>query len=75
VSDQEQSKAGWRKARACTPGNCVEVAFGDGVVFVRSSRDPSREPLEFNLQEWAAFLAGVREHEFDIPATEAGVTV
>jgi hypothetical protein len=43
-----------------------------GSVFVRSSRNSALEPLEFDFREWAAFVQGVRDHEFDVPVLEGG---
>jgi hypothetical protein len=36
-------------------------------VAVRDSKDRSREPCYFTRQEWAAFLTGVKNGEFDPP--------
>lgn len=44
--------------------NCVEVAF-DGAVLVRDSKDPDGPRLRFTAREWAAFVAGARDGEFD----------
>lgn len=62
--------AGWVRASACGHnGNCVEVARavlgGAEVVVVRRSGVPQQDVLVFTLEEWAAFLAGVRAGEFD----------
>ena len=46
-------------------GNCVQVAAGDGAVIVRNSRDPEGPELAFTPGEWDAFLAGVKNGEFD----------
>jgi hypothetical protein len=47
-------------------GNCVEVAIvADGQIRVRNSRDRDGQVLLFTSEEWRAFLAGVREGEFD----------
>ncbi|MEV0616131.1 DUF397 domain-containing protein [Nonomuraea sp. NPDC050404] len=47
--------------------NCVEVEpRPDGGVTVRDSKDPSGPVLEFTSQEWEAFLAGVKNDEFDL---------
>lgn len=50
----------------------MEVApMPDGSVTVRSTKDPGREPLTFDRQEWADFVAGVKNGEFDfLPASE-----
>ena len=57
----------WRKSRESNPsGNCVEVAeLADGAVAVRNSRDPHGPALVYTRAEVAAFLAGVRNGEFD----------
>ena len=59
--------ARWRKsARSSAEGNCVELAPlpGDGVA-VRNSRDPEGPALVFTDAELEAFLAGVKDGEFD----------
>ena len=55
----------WRKSMACESDGCVEVAFGEHSVLVRQSLDRSGPVLSFSLAEWAAFLTGVRNGEFD----------
>nr|WP_035740861.1 DUF397 domain-containing protein [Parafrankia elaeagni] len=50
-------------------GMCVEVAHVDGGVAVRDSTAPLRALLVFSGAEWDAFLAGVRNGEFDAPAS------
>lgn len=47
-------------------GNCVEVAELSGdLIIVRNSRDAEGPVLQFTPAEWDAFLAGVRNGEFD----------
>lgn len=47
-------------------GQCVEVAFVPGWVGVRDTKQHGTGPvLAFTADEWAAFLAGVRNDEFD----------
>ncbi len=48
------------------PPWCVEVAKNSGGVQVRDSKNPSGSILSFNKEEWNAFLAGVKNGEFDI---------
>jgi hypothetical protein len=55
----------WSKSTFSESGNCVEVAFVAEAVLVRQSRDPSGPTLTFTKGEWAAFLAGVHNDEFD----------
>lgn len=49
-------------------GNCVEVgplADGSGRVAVRHSRRPDGAVIVYTREEWQAFIAGVKEGEFD----------
>jgi hypothetical protein len=64
VADSEQTHIIWRKSRASGSGNCVEVAFADESVLVRSSRHSLGPVLCFSRQEWVAFLEGVSSEEF-----------
>ena len=54
------------KARGCATTDCVEVAhLGGGAVQVRDSKDPAGPVHQFDGDEWAAFVAGVKNGEFD----------
>ena len=58
----------WRKSRRSGPqgGNCVEVArLADGQVAVRNSRHCDGPALVFTAAEWAAFVSGARDGDFD----------
>ena len=49
-------------------GNCVEVATNlPGLVAVRDSKDRDGPVLVFTPDEWAAFLHGARDGEFELP--------
>ena len=59
------SRAVWRKSTQSYTNGCVEVAFVDGHVAVRDSKNRSGPVLVFTPFEWTAFLGGVRDGEFD----------
>lgn len=58
----------WRKASFSSGGdNCVEVGFAeDGRVGLRDTETDGHGPtLVFRADEWDAFLAGVRDGQFN----------
>ncbi|MGH3811221.1 MAG: DUF397 domain-containing protein [Pseudonocardiaceae bacterium] len=56
----------FRTSSRCSKGGCVEVApLPNGGAVVRDSKDRTREPLTFDGQEWADFVSGVKNGEFD----------
>lgn len=56
----------WRKSTYCgESGPCVEVAMQDSEILVRDSKDANSPILTFNQAEWKAFVAGVKEGEFE----------
>ncbi|ETA02150.1 DUF397 domain-containing protein [Frankia sp. CcI156] len=58
----------WRKSSYSggTGGNCVEVAtLPDGGRAVRDSKQQGGPVLRFTPAEWAAFVAGINDGEFD----------
>ncbi|MEU1195115.1 DUF397 domain-containing protein [Streptomyces sp. NPDC005813] len=51
------SGAAWRRSRRSSGnGACVEVAFVEGLVAVRDSKDTGGPALVFAPAEWTAFL-------------------
>lgn len=65
MAEFESAHLEWRKSTASQTSNCVEVAFAGESVLVRHSRDDSGSVLVFSWTEWAAFLTGARNGEFD----------
>jgi hypothetical protein len=63
----DPSRAVWKKSTRSSHDNCVEVAFIDGQVGVRDSKDRHGPVLTFTTAEWEAFTDGVRDGEFDRP--------
>jgi hypothetical protein len=54
------------KSSFCNDGGCVEAAaLPLGYVVVRDSKHPDGPALVFDHEEWAAFMAGARNGEFD----------
>lgn len=68
--DRESS---WRKSSFSGNSGCVEVSLrrADGTFLVRSTKDRSGPVVAFTAHEWAVFLAGVRNGEFDAAAFDA----
>lgn len=61
------SGANWRKSTWSGPDGCVEVAFVEGGVAVRDSKDRGGPVLQFTVQEWEAFIGATRNGEFELP--------
>jgi hypothetical protein len=62
--------AEWHKSTrsGSNGGDCVEVAENlPGIVAVRDTKDRDGGTLIFTRNEWAAFLAGAKDGEFDLP--------
>lgn len=56
----------WRKSRRCGGDTlCVEVAWDPDGVSVRDAKHPDGPVLRFTWAEWHAFVAGVKDGEFD----------
>ncbi|MDP4507310.1 DUF397 domain-containing protein [Nonomuraea turkmeniaca] len=65
---QEVRAATWIKSSysGSNGGNCVEVAkLSEGRRGVRDSKNPTGPSLIFTSGEWAAFIGGVKNGEFD----------
>lgn len=61
----------WKSSYSNGGDNCVEIALSsDGRVGLRDTKDRSLPPHVFTHAEWATFLTGVRNGEFDLLATD-----
>jgi hypothetical protein len=59
----------WRKSSYSTSngGGCVEVArFPAPAIAVRDSKDPEGPRLVFTMDDWRAFVAGLKAGQFDL---------
>ncbi|WP_019811594.1 DUF397 domain-containing protein [Saccharomonospora halophila] len=60
----------WKKSSYSGPnGDCVEFAAvtdGSGDVLIRHSKHPDATTIRYTAAEWRAFLAGVKDGEFDL---------
>ncbi|GAA2628325.1 DUF397 domain-containing protein [Paractinoplanes durhamensis] len=67
--DVDLAGAEWRTSRKSqNNGGCVEYAQVGAFVAIRDSRNPDREPLIFDANEWDCFLDGAAKGEFPAPA-------
>jgi Domain of unknown function (DUF397) len=55
----------WQKSSASGSQACLEVTRNQEHVWVRDSKNPVGPALGLTRAGWAAFLVGVRRHEFD----------
>ena len=62
------ANAVWRRSTRSGPysDNCVEVAFVDGAIAMRDSKNPNGTVLIFTPAEWDAFVEGAKDGEFDL---------
>lgn len=62
----EPSGLAWRKAqRSVNNGQCVELARSGSMIAIRDSKNPVGPILMYTHAEWAAFLHGAKNGEFD----------
>ncbi|GAA2352939.1 DUF397 domain-containing protein [Nonomuraea africana] len=67
MKDPDFSRAQWRKSTFSADGACVEVAYAEGAIGVRDTKQDGAGPiLVFDEREWAAFLRGVQAGQFEI---------
>lgn len=64
VNDEDFKKSSWSKNN---PKTCVTVAIKPDGVALRDSKDATKNTQFYSNAEWAAFIAGVKSGEFDLP--------
>lgn len=56
----------FRTSSFCSLGDCVEIGrSASGEILVRDSKNRELGALAFTREEWAAFVAGVKNGEFE----------
>lgn len=67
VLDDSSAIGSWRQSRRCdnSSPNCVQVARHGATIAVRNSTDPAGPAVLFTSAEMSAFMAGVKDGEFD----------
>ncbi len=66
----DRANTQWIRSRMCSADGCVEVAhLPGGHVALRDSKDISKAAHVFDREEWAAFIAGAKNGEFDLPVS------
>jgi hypothetical protein len=55
----------WRRSSACVGGECVEVAALPDGIAIRQMVGEWSGQLLFTMDEWTAFVGGVKAGEFD----------
>lgn len=62
---QNLAQLSWRVARACNSGECVRVAAHGDEIVVGSTTHPDGPVISYSRAEWAAFVEGIRQGDFD----------
>ena len=76
MSSTEWDGAHFFKAGDSNDVGCVEVAFHDGKIGVRDSKDHGSGPvLGFTEYEWDCFIKGAKKGEYDPPSSLLAVRV
>ncbi|RMI39423.1 DUF397 domain-containing protein [Streptomyces triticirhizae] len=70
IKDVDLTEAVWTKSHRSNGGdNCLEVAFVDGVVALRDSKDvgdPRAKVLLLSVDDYRAFIGGVQDGQPDL---------
>jgi predicted secreted Zn-dependent protease len=55
----------WRTALSCNGGACVQVASTENGILLGNTRQPTGPVISYTLDEWHAFVAGIKQGDFD----------
>jgi hypothetical protein len=61
----ESGQPMWRRASYCASNECIEVARQDDLIILRNSEEAGGNVLRYTVEEWLAFVRGVKAGEFD----------
>ncbi|MFB4282078.1 DUF397 domain-containing protein [Nonomuraea sp. MTCD27] len=56
----------WRAASHCSGGQCVQVAYIDGMIAVRDSKSPEKGYRLYAVDAWARFVEEVKAGKHDL---------
>ncbi len=62
---QSLGELSWHVARKCNGGECVRVAAHGDEVVIGSSKHLDGPVIVYSREEWAAFVEGIRQGDFD----------
>ncbi len=62
---QTLGELSWRVARKCSGGECVRVAARGDEIVIGSSKHLDGPVIAYSRDEWAAFVEGIRQGDFD----------
>jgi predicted secreted Zn-dependent protease len=62
---QSLGELSWRVAQKCSGGACVRVAAHGDEILIGSSKHLDGPVIVYSRDEWAAFVEGIREGDFD----------
>ncbi|MDT0269055.1 DUF397 domain-containing protein [Streptomyces sp. DSM 44915] len=72
IKNLDLTNAVWTKSHRSNGGaNCLEVAFLDGVVALRDSKDvghPDARVLVLSMDDYRAFVGGIQDGQADLLA-------